>query len=35
MRRIMRLGVMSDVINSVEVGMAVVDAAQKFPVCFV
>ena len=35
MRRIMRLDVMSDVINIVEVGMAVVDAAQKFPVCFV
>ena len=35
MRRIMRLDVMSEVINMVEVGMAVVDAAQKFPVCFV
>ena len=35
MRRIMRLDVMSEVINIVEVGMAVVDAAQKFPVCFV
>ena len=30
----MRLDVMSEVINMVEVGMAVVDAAQKFPVFF-
>ena len=37
MRRIMRLYVMCEVINMMEVGMAVVDATQKFPVffCFV
>ena len=32
MRRIMRLYVMCEVINMMEVGMAVVDAIQKFPV---
>ena len=31
MRRIMRLYVMCEVINMMEVGMAVVDATQKFP----
>ena len=35
MRRIMRLYVMCEVINMMEVGMAVVDATQKFPVFFV
>ena len=32
MRRIMKLYVMCEVINMMEVGMAVVDATQKFPV---
>ena len=34
MRLIMRLYVMCEVINMMEVGMAVVDATQKFPVFF-